>query len=293
MSPSDRTALLALPAALVAAAALAWAGSQEGATLDGAGVPLFAALVGVAIAVQWAAFVPAYRLGTEAFYDLVGSVTYLALVALAVGGGPALDGRSLLLAGMVTVWAARLGLFLFRRVIRAGGDRRFDDIKRSFPRFLMAWTVQGLWIVVTAGAALAAMTASHRRPLGVVAVVGVLVWLAGFTIEVVADRQKSRFRARPENEGEFVRTGLWARSRHPNYFGEVVLWTGVALVALPGLEGWQHATLVSPLFVYVLLTRISGIPILERQAEERWGGRADWEAYKARTPVLVPRLFES
>jgi len=116
----------------------------------------------------------------------------------------------------------------------------------------------------------------------------VLVWLVGFGFEVVADRQKRRFRSDPDNEGEFIRSGLWRLSRHPNYFGEIVLWVGVALVALPALEGWQHVTLVSPLFVYLLLTRVSGIPMLEEKADERWGGREDYERYKRETPVLWP-----
>jgi steroid 5-alpha reductase family enzyme len=102
----------------------------------------------------------------------------------------------------------------------------------------------------------------------------------------VADRQKSAFRSDPANAGRFISSGLWAWSRHPNYFGEIVLWVGVALIALPVLSGWQHVTLVSPLFVYLLLTRISGIPPLERRAEEKWGDDPAYRAYVERTPVL-------
>jgi steroid 5-alpha reductase family enzyme len=116
-----------------------------------------------------------------------------------------------------------------------------------------------------------------------------LVWVFGFVIEVTADSQKSRFRADPENKGKFIHTGLWAWSRHPNYFGEIVLWIGVAVIALPILRGWQWLTLISPVFVTLLLTRISGVPMLEKRADEKWGGQEDYEAYKERTPVLVPR----
>jgi steroid 5-alpha reductase family enzyme len=127
--------------------------------------------------------------------------------------------------------------------------------------------------------------------LGLFALAGSLVWAFGFAIEVVADAQKSRFRADPENAGKFIDAGLWAWSRHPNYFGEIVLWIGVAVIALPVLRGWQWVTLISPVFVAVLLTRISGVPILEKRADEKWGGQEDYEAYKERTPVLIPRPF--
>ena len=111
----------------------------------------------------------------------------------------------------------------------------------------------------------------------------------GFSIEIVADRQKSAFRADPANAGRFISSGLWAWSRHPNYFGEIVLWFGIAILAWPALAGWQLATLVSPLFVYVLLTKGSGIPPLETRAEERWGDDPAYRAYVERTPVLWPR----
>jgi steroid 5-alpha reductase family enzyme len=145
-------------------------------------------------------------------------------------------------------------------------------------------------VTFTLAAALAAITTTTRQDLGVFALIGVIVWAFGFAFEVVADAQKSRFRANPANRSRFIATGLWARSRHPNYFGEIVLWTGVAIIALPVLRGWQWVTLISPVFVTLLLTFISGVPLLEQRADERWGGQEDYEAYKARTPVLIPRL---
>jgi steroid 5-alpha reductase family enzyme len=115
-----------------------------------------------------------------------------------------------------------------------------------------------------------------------------VVWLIGFAIEATADLQKNRFRADTGNKGSFINTGLWSWSRHPNYFGEIVLWTGVAIIALPVLSGWQLLTLISPVFVFLLLTRVSGIPLLEKKAEEKWGGQEAYEAYKEHTSVLVP-----
>jgi len=153
----------------------------------------------------------------------------------------------------------------------------------------MTFTLQGLWVFLTLSCALAAITSAQPEPLGVVAAIGVALWLTGFAIEVVADQQKRAFRASPDNRAHFIRTGLWAWSRHPNYFGEITLWAGIALISVPALSGWQLVTLISPVFVYVLLTRISGIPLLESRAKKKWGADPEFQAYKARTPALWPR----
>jgi steroid 5-alpha reductase family enzyme len=287
MKPSDRNALISFIVVVIIGIGVALAGSQGGATAFG--IPVFALSVGLAFLIQWLAFIPAFLLQTEKFFDLTGSITYISVVILAVLFSPVIDGRSILLLVLVVIWAGRLGTFLFRRILKAGKDARFDDLKPSFWRFLNTWTLQGLWVTFTLAAALAAVTTTTREPLGPFALVGLLIWALGFGIEVVADAQKSRFRANPENKGKFIRSGLWAKSRHPNYFGEIVLWIGVAVIAAPVLRGWQWITMISTIFVAVLLTRISGIPLLEKRADEKWSGQEDYEAYKANTPVLIPR----
>ena len=287
MEKSDRNALVAFPVVVLIGAGVAVAGSQGGSTVGG--VPVFALAVGMAFVVQWLAFVPAFLLQDEGFYDLTGSLTYISVTGLAVALSSEVDGRSILLLVLVVIWAGRLGTYLVRRIRKAGKDERFDRIKPSFVRFLNAWTLQGLWVSLTLAAALAAITTTVREQLGVVALIGALVWAAGFGLEAAADRQKSRFRADPQNKGRFISSGLWAWSRHPNYFGEILLWVGVAIIALPVLRGWQWVTLISPVFVAFLLMRVSGVPLLEKRADEKWGGQEDYEAYKAHTPVLVPR----
>jgi steroid 5-alpha reductase family enzyme len=288
MKTPDRNALVSFIIVVIIGIGVALAGSQGGATAFG--LPIFAIAVGLAFLIQWLAFIPAFLLQTEKFFDLTGSITYISVVILAVLLSPVIDGRSILLLILVMIWAGRLGTFLFRRIMKAGKDARFDDLKPSFFRFLNTWTLQGLWVTFTLAAALAAITTTTREPLGPFALIGFLIWAFGFAIEAVADAQKSRFRANPDNKGKFIQTGLWAKSRHPNYFGEIVLWIGVAIIALPVLRGWQWITLISPIFVALLLTRISGIPLLQQRADEKWGGQEDYEAYKANTPVLIPRL---
>lgn len=289
MKKEDAQSYAGALVAVLIAAGLALAGSQSSAAAF-RGIPLFAVCVAIAFLVQWVAWVPSLLAGTEKYYDLTGSLTYATVVLTALVATGRYDTQSLLLTGLVLIWAFRLGLYLFRRVRRAGEDTRFREIKRSASRFLLAWTLQGLWVSFTAAAALAAITAERPGELGAVGILGLGVWALGFGFESVADLQKSRFAADPANRGRFITTGLWSLSRHPNYFGEIVIWIGIALIALPSLKGWGLLTLISPVFVAILLTRISGVPLLERAADEKWGGRDDYEEYKRSTPVLIPKL---
>ena len=266
---------------------VAAAGSVGGAFWQG--MPVFALCAVLAFLIQWLAFIPAYLKQTERFYDLTGSATYLSVITLALVLTPNPDPVAWLIAACISIWALRLGSFLFQRISTDGSDSRFDRIKPDPMRFLFTWTLQGLWVVMTAACALAAITASQSTPMGVLGWLGLALWLLGFVIEVAADNQKRRFR-NDHGSGRFINTGLWRLSRHPNYFGEIVLWAGIAMMSFPALQGWTLVTLISPVFVFVLLTRVSGVPLLERKGAKRWGEDPDYQAYCRETPVLVPFL---
>ena len=291
MTANDRKTLVTIVVIVVIGGLVAWAGSSG--SVDVGAIPLFAVCAAAAFMINWIAFVPAYLAQTEHYYDLTGSLTYLTLVALGLYLSSDIDARAGLVACLVTVWALRLGTFLFRRVKHDGGDGRFDKIKRHPLWFLQAWSLQGLWVLLTLACALAVLTTSQRERFDVFAAVGAVIWLAGFAIEVVADRQKHIFRADPSNAGRFITTGLWAWSRHPNYFGEIVLWAGIAVIAIPVLSGWRWLMLISPVFVYLLLTRVSGVPLLEARAKQRWGDDPSFQSYTAATPSLVPKPPQS
>jgi steroid 5-alpha reductase family enzyme len=277
---------------LIVGGVIAIAGSDGGLRVGN--IPLFAICAMLGFVLHWLVFVPSYALQTEHYFDLTGSLSFIGAILLANWLAPSTglgdDLRANLLSFMVLAWALRLGAFLFMRVKRNGEDSRFREIKTRFLRFLFTWTLGGLWVLLTAAAALAAITSGRSIPLGLGAYIGGALWLVGFLFEAIADRQKSAFKANPENKGRFIKTGLWSISRHPNYFGEIALWVGVAIIAAPVLQGWQLMTLVSPLFVIFLLCRVSGIPLLEAQAEERWGDDPDYKRYVQLTPVLIPGI---
>lgn len=242
--------------------------------------------------IQWLAFLPACYFKTERFYDLTGGLTYTLVIVAALFFTHQLSDsghwRSELLTLLIVIWSLRLGLFLFLRIRAAGADSRFAKIKVSPMRFFIAWTLQGVWITFTASAAVMAITSVKTAEFGVISLLGLVLWVAGFIVEVVADGQKSRFRNNPANANDFIRSGLWSFCRHPNYFGEIMLWLGVALIALPVLEGWRLLGLLSPVFVAFLLIKGSGIPLLERAAEAKWGKSEAYQHYKASTPRLFP-----
>ncbi len=282
------TSVLATATAILIGVLMALAGSSQG--LRWAGLPIFAWGALMIFLVQWVVFLPSWFAHTEHFFDLTGSFTYLAVVSLTLVSRGSLTPYSLLVAAMVTVWALRLGTFLAARVRVAGSDSRFDVMKYRFAWFFMTWTLQGLWVLLTSGAAMAAIASPETQQIDGLVLLGAALWALGLAVEVAADEQKRRFRSRPENRNRFIDTGLWARSRHPNYFGEILLWCGIAVAAAPALSSWNLVTLVSPLFVWLLLTRVSGVPLLEAAANRRWGGDPDYEAYKASTPALLFRI---
>jgi steroid 5-alpha reductase family enzyme len=240
--------------------------------------------------IQLVVFLISFVLKTEHFYDLTGGITYITLVLFALYQqqlNEVLNLRSIILATLILIWAARLSSFLFMRIKKAGKDRRFDQIKTSFTRFMLAWTLQGFWVFMCTLPAVTAF-ASESKPLDVFLILGALLWVFGFFIEVTADRQKSAFNQDPKNHGKFISTGLWSLSRHPNYVGEVLLWTGISLISFPILEGYQYMVLLSPLFTYLLLTRVSGVNLLEANADKKWGATEAYQKYKENTPIFFP-----
>ena len=254
------------------------------------GMNAFTFILIIAVLLQVFFFLPSFILKTEKYYDLVGSLTYITTISLAYFSVENKTMIDSIIYFYVMVWASRLGIYLFRRVRNDGKDVRFEKAKRHFFWFLQYWMGQALWVSLTACAAIIAILSPEEDALPVLAIVGMVLWISGFTIESISDYQKRVFRKENNSSESFIHTGFWARSRHPNYFGEITLWTGIAVIALNTLNGIEYITLISPVFVYILLTRMSGVNLLERIADERYGHLEEYQRYKRNTPVLVPKL---
>ena len=244
----------------------------------------------LAFLIQWVAYIPAYVFQTEKFYDLTGSLTYLSVtwyaLILASGDFANANVANTVIVLLISLWALRLGSFLFMRIHKDGEDKRFRTIKPSATQFFMTWTLQGLWVSLCSMCALTAISSDSGVVVNALFYFGLGLFVLGFSTEIVADNQKSKFRSFPENRDKFITTGLWAKSRHPNYFGEIVLWAGIAVMSFSSLEGWQYLTLISPIFTYILLVYVSGVRMLEARADKKWGHDEDYKKYKSNTPVL-------
>jgi steroid 5-alpha reductase family enzyme len=235
---------------------------------------------------HWLLFIPAFIFKTEKFYDLTGSLSYITIILYVLISSN--DGISnfgnIILSCLIIVWTLRLGTFLFLRIKKAGEDKRFREIKKSFSWFFMAFTVSGMWVSICALCALTGI--SNGIELNIVTHVGILLFVIGFVLEIIADTQKSNFRKNNDNKDKFITTGLWKYSRHPNYLGEIILWIGVAIISYSSLELNQLFTLVSPIFTYLLLVYVSGINLLEKSGQKKWGSLNEYKEYKRKTPRL-------
>jgi steroid 5-alpha reductase family enzyme len=245
--------------------------------------------LGLSLAINIAMFVPAFLFKTDKLTDISYSVTFIVLSLLAFGGSDQSNPHFLTLL-FVSVWALRLGGFLLYRIWNQKRDKRFDGMRENFFKFLNFWLLQGVSVFVVLIAALVFWTVDSPV-LTTVSWLGALIFGAGLLIEATADIQKYRFSQRKSTKGTWIDEGLWAASRHPNYLGEIMVWSGLYLFVLPSLSGWQIViALLSPIFISSLLLFVSGVPLLEKSADKKWGKQKDYQNYKKAVPVLVPTI---
>ena len=243
----------------------------------------------LAFLIHWLFFIPAYLLKTEKFFDLTGSLTYISIMVYVVYTKNNLQEQlgSIILASLVILWAVRLGSFLFLRIKKAGEDKRFREIKTSFARFFLLWTISGMWVSFCSMCALTAIASNDGVIVNNIFYIGLVTFIIGLSIEIIADSQKTKFRKDPKNKDKFINEGLWAKSRHPNYVGEITLWAGVAIMSFSSLEGSQYISLISPIFTYLLLVYVSGVPQLTASGQKKWGHLESYQDYIKNTPTLI------
>ena len=263
-------------------------------SIEMSGVNLVGHLLVMVFVIQWIAYIPAFIFKTEKFYDLTGSLTYITAISFALystNTSQNLDLGSLIIGAAIIIWAARLGSFLFMRIHKDKKDGRFDSIKTSFSQFFMTWTLQGMWVFICSSAALVAIASPTGVVINIIFFLGLALFVLGFAVEVIADNQKTKFRSIPENKDQFINEGLWARSRHPNYFGEITLWTGITVMGISTFEGMNYLAIFSPVFSYLLLVYVSGVRMLEFRGHKKWGHLDEYNSYKKNTPKLIPKIF--
>jgi steroid 5-alpha reductase family enzyme len=260
----------------------------------GANLSLLLSLLEIDCLLQGLGFAVSAPLKTEKFYDLFGTGTFLVLIIKGVHAAMGrqalgLSTRQIVNSSFVATWALRLGSFLFSRAL-SHGDKRFEKVKDNPKVFAMYWTIQAVWIFLTSLPVQLLLTVDSKEEVGVRDYIGWTMWATGFFLQVTADRQKSAFRAVTANKDAFIHTGLWAASQHPNYCGEILMWSGLWLSCSSVFSGALHLSALSPLLVYYLLRHVSGVPILAKQGAKRWGHLAEYQAYLKSTPVLFPSL---
>jgi steroid 5-alpha reductase family enzyme len=260
-------------------------------------IPVIAIVAIVDFGVQWCFYILSAILRSERFFDLIGSLTFITLVVMSLCLNelwyfviPCVQ------AGLVVIWALRLGSFLVYRIWKDGKDRRFDEIKASYIKLFITWTFQGVWVYLTLFPTFflfdfVKFSSKDQLP-GPLQFVGWAIWLCGFVLEVVADQQKLMFKQQPENRSKFISHGAWKYIRHPNYLGEIILWLGLYLsaVSLYTTWWWILVALVGPFWVIFLLGFFS-LRMLEKSSDDKYGSDENYQEYKARTKNFIPFIY--
>lgn len=232
-------------------------------------------------------FVPAFIYKTDKLTDISYAVTFAV-----VGVAGFLRSEQTLLHNivlfLVLMWSFRLGTFLFIRINKMKKDARFDGMREHFFKFLRFWLLQGATVFVVLLAASYAFM--QKEPtITWLSILGIIVFVTGLVIEATADMQKFSFNNKETNKGKWIDEGVWRASRHPNYLGEMMVWIGMYMVVLPSLTGNQWVwALLSPLYIVVLLLFVSGVPLLEKSADKKWGTDPAYKKYKKEVPSVLP-----
>lgn len=252
---------------------------------------------------------------TEKYYDLCGALGFLSTTAVSLyypalkskyylsqpGPLPSIKSfapRQLLLSGCLALWSVRLGYFLASRAIKAGGDSRFDIVKHKPLTFTYYWMGQATWVfLVGLPIYLVNVLPARLHPaLGVRDFLSLGLFASSFAFEALADYQKTSWRKAKDSKKHdepFISSGLWSISRHPNYVGEVGIWTGIWALSTASLQSgypiWVPlVAAASPIFTFLLTRYVSGVPPLERAGDSKWSADPRWEEYKRNVPIFWP-----
>ena len=243
----------------------------------------------VVILINLVGFALGYLLQSDKFTDVLYASSFAAVVMTGWYLSSDVGGAKLIVGLLVLIWAIRLGGYLFIRIHKMQSDQRFEQMRPVFWRFLGFWILQIVSIIIIALPVIF-LLAKPAAGFSWTVAVGAGIWLIGFVLEAVADWQKFRFKLQAENKDTFIQSGLWRSIRHPNYLGEILVWLGIFVACLPWLEGIEWMAVASPIWIFVLLRYISGIPLLEERANEKYGKLAKYQEYVQKTGRLLPGM---
>jgi tryptophan-rich sensory protein len=241
----------------------------------------------IALGINILMFIPAFIFKTDKLTDISYAVTFVAIGLFGLLNNQ-INLLSTILFSMIFIWAFRLGTFLLVRIRKIGKDKRFDGMRENLFKFLRFWILQGIsvWIILIPSIFL---FNSNFKNITTISIFGFVIWFFGLLIESVADYQKYIFNNDEKNKNKWIDIGLWKYSRHPNYIGEILIWFGVYIFTFPALSKWQSIVgFISPFYITFLLIVISGIPLLEKKADQKWGKIKGYMNYKKQTGILFP-----
>lgn len=244
----------------------------------------------VTVAYQFAFFFVSYLAKFDKLTDFAGSTNFIVLAVMTLIVGGEYEARQIVTTVCVVIWGSRLGAFLFYRIILWGEDNRFDDKRQNLGRLAAFWILQALW-VWTVSLPVTIINSKPSYEISVpsaLAYVGWAIFIVGFLIEAVADQQKLWYKEKPESRGRWTDVGVWSWSRHPNYFGEIIIWWGLYLASVRDFKGAEHAAVAGPVFITILLLFVSGVPMLEKSGDRKYGRKEGYDEFKRRTSVIIP-----
>ena len=234
-------------------------------------------------------FIHSYFFKSDIFFDLVGSFSFLSIGIASLLLLPDIDANQILIFFLLVFWSLRLGPFLFLRRIGAGNDERLSEYFKSPISLYFLWCMNSLWVFFTSLSMIIIFSSKTTYDFGLLQWLGLIIWVFGYIIEVISDSQKNKFNK--TNKGKFINIGLWKYIRHPNYLGEIIIWFGIFVISLNYIGSFSSMlSILSPIFVYILLRYLSGVPQLEKRGDQKWGDLKEYVKYKEKTGIIFPKL---
>jgi steroid 5-alpha reductase family enzyme len=247
----------------------------------------------ISVIINLVGFIIAFKFKTDKLTDFSYSLSFITVntTVLALAGDLSLAKFTLLF--MVTLWALRLGTHLLIRIREWGSDNRFDAMRGDFIKFLSFWMIQAVTVWVVSVSSIQFFNLKSSTNFGIISALGILIFSKGLIIETVADISLFRFSKRNKEKGkdDFMQSGIWSISRHPNYLGEITVWLGLWIFTLQSVNLTQAIIgAISPIFIFTMLRFVSGTPRLEAKAEKKWGKQKDYLNYKRQTDLIFPSI---